>query len=94
MQGIKEIWQKNAEILGIKWSDDVEAYYDVRELRANCPCASCQEKRPSRDKIENIRPKKISSLGSYALKIDFSDGHNTGIFTFDFLRELNARNSK
>ncbi len=91
---IKEIWQKNSITLGIKWSDNQEFLYDVRTLRALCPCAGCQAQRPANELLEQVRPKTITSVGSYALKIDFNDGHNTGIYSFEFLKDLGEQQKK
>jgi DUF971 family protein len=86
--------------LRIVWSDGQNREYTVRELRDRCPCATCREKRNQPPKPANplqvlspeeARPLKIAAMkpvGNYAYAIDFSDGHDTGIYTLDFLREL------
>jgi DUF971 family protein len=88
-----------ADRLRVHWSDGQVREYTVRELRDQCPCASCREKRntpapPALFPIvtdAEIRPLRISAMkpvGSYAYSIDFSDGHNTGIYTLESLREM------
>ena len=85
----------------ITWSDSQRREYTVRKLRDACPCATCREKRtaaagaPSNPFVvlspEELRPLSIRGMepvGSYAYKIDFSDGHDTGIYTLERLREL------
>lgn len=92
--------------LVIDWSDGQKREYRFRELRQNCPCATCREKRsqpptppPSPGGLMGLpvlsaaeaQPLKIRGMqpvGNYAYAIDFSDGHNTGIFTLELLREL------
>ena len=87
--------------LQITWSDQQTRAYPVKQLRDACPCATCREKRtaPSDEppqlftilKPEEARPLKIEGLqpvGNYAYSIAFSDGHDTGIYTLEFLREL------
>jgi DUF971 family protein len=85
--------------LRITWSDGQVREYPVRELRDQCPCASCREKRntPPAPALFPIvteaetRPLRISAMkpvGNYAYSIDFSDGHNTGIYTLESLREM------
>ena len=85
----------------ITWSDQVTKRYAVRELRDACPCATCREKRSapqdplslpvlSRAELEPLRIKGMQPVGNYAYTIAFSDGHDTGIFTFELLRELGA----
>lgn len=80
--------------LGIIWSDKHQSLYSVRNLRLECRCAICvdewtREKILKEDAVPaDVRPLKIESVGRYALKIDWSDGHNTGIYSFDALRSL------
>ncbi|MEQ8838955.1 MAG: DUF971 domain-containing protein, partial [Lacipirellulaceae bacterium] len=86
--------------LQIVWSDSVEHAYPLRTLRERCPCASCNEKRkaPEPDpmqltvlKPEETQPLKITKMepmGRYAYSVHFSDGHDTGLFTLEFLRAL------
>ncbi|MEX0613957.1 MAG: DUF971 domain-containing protein [Pirellulales bacterium] len=86
--------------LRITWSDGQIREYTFRQLRDNCPCATCREKRkappppstllPILSEAE-IRPLRITGMkpvGNYAYSIDFSDGHNTGIYTLESLREM------
>lgn len=86
----------------ITWSDEVTKAYRVRELRDACPCATCREKRNappadpfalpllSKVDLEPLRIQGMKPVGNYAYTISFSDGHDTGIFTFELLRELGA----
>ena len=86
--------------LRISWSDGQLREYSVRELREKCPCATCRERRtaPPPPPTElavlstaETRPLRITSMqptGRYAYAIHFSDGHDTGIFTLESLREL------
>ncbi|MEM8677732.1 MAG: DUF971 domain-containing protein [Planctomycetota bacterium] len=86
--------------LRIEWSDGKVTQYHAVQLRQVCPCATCREQRsappaPPNElpvitkaeaqpvQIEGMRP-----VGNYAYAIAFSDGHDTGIFTLEFLREL------
>jgi DUF971 family protein len=87
--------------LQINWSDGQSRVYPVKELRDACPCATCREKRNAASsepaplftilKPEEARPLTIAGMqpvGNYAYTIAFSDGHDTGIFTLELLREL------
>ena len=88
--------------LRITWSDGQVRRYALRELRDHCPCATCREKRnappPSPMQLTVLAPQEAAPLrvagmtpvGNYAYSIDFSDGHNTGIYTLELLRELGA----
>lgn len=91
---VKNIAQGNERTLGIQWTDGRTDAYDVVALRRQCPCAQCVDEwthqrtlKPT-DVPDTVRPVRIDSVGSYALKIQFSDGHSTGIYTFQMLREL------
>ena len=86
--------------LRIEWSDGERREYTFRELRDRCPCATCREKRkeppaPSTSlpilSAAEVRPLKILGMkpvGNYAYAIEFSDGHDTGIYTLEHLREM------
>lgn len=92
--GIKEIYQIDLSTLGITWSDEQHSKFDVRALRLKCPCASCVDEWTKKRLVtpeniaKDVRPERIDSVGRYALKISFSDGHDTGLYTFKYLREL------
>ncbi len=92
--GVKDIRQADERTLAITWTDGRDDQFDVVKLRRSCPCAKCIDEwtgekrlRPE-DVAETTRPLKIDSVGSYALQIFFSDGHGTGIYTFQMLRNL------
>jgi len=84
----------------IEWSDGQRRQYTPRVLREACPCATCREKRTEKPRdpmslpiltTAQLQPLTIAGMqpiGNYAYTIAFSDGHDTGIFTFDLLREL------
>jgi DUF971 family protein len=83
--------------LAIDWSDGQRRVYTVGQLRERCPCATCREKRSEPPPLLPVLkpaeawPLAISGMqpvGNYAYSIEFSDGHDTGIYTFDLLREL------
>lgn len=84
----------------IEWSDGQRRLYSFRELRDHCPCATCREKRSqpapqptmlpilSAAETQPLKLLDMSPVGNYAYGIQFSDGHDTGIYTFELLREL------
>ena len=89
----------------IEWSDGQVREYSVRDLRDACPCATCREKRnvpPQPFKLAvlsdgEIKPLTLDGMkpvGNYAYALIFSDGHDTGIYTLEFLRELGRINDK
>jgi DUF971 family protein len=80
--------------LVITWNDTHTSRYPFRMLRQACPCAMCvhewsgeQLLDPSRIPAD-IHPKDIAGVGAYALRFNWSDGHQTGIYTFAYLRSL------
>jgi DUF971 family protein len=92
--------------LRIAWSDGTIREYSVRELRENCPCATCREKRNappppstalpilSAAETAPLRITAMNPVGRYAYGIEFSDGHDTGIYTLEALREMGQPASK
>ncbi len=93
---VKNIEQSNERTLKIQWTDDKESKFDVVRLRELCPCASCVNEMTGvrtikpEDVADSIRPVQITSVGRYALNIQFTDMHSSGIYTFEYLRELGA----
>jgi ATP-binding protein involved in chromosome partitioning len=91
------IAQQGARALGIRWADGTESVFDVRELRLACACASCVDEWSGRALLdaarvpEDVRPLRIRNVGRYAIQIDWSDGHDAGIYPFRRLRELGTR---
>jgi ATP-binding protein involved in chromosome partitioning len=77
----------------VEWaSAGHEAFYPARELRLACPCAGCVEELSGRRLLDpktipaDIRPVSLALVGAYGLKVHWSDGHSTGIYTFERLR--------
>jgi DUF971 family protein len=89
-----QIVQESDSNISIKWSDNTETSYSGPVLRRSCPCATCVnewtgEKILRDDQVdESLTFTHISIVGRYALSFHFSDGHNTGIYSFDYLRTL------
>jgi DUF971 family protein len=89
--GLKQV---DARHLGIVWNDDHESVYDVKVLREACHCAACKDEFTGENRIppgsipDDIHPADISPVGRYGLTIRWSDGHDTGIYPFERLREL------
>ena len=86
--------QAGADRLRIEWQDGHESVYPVRLLRLNCRCAHCVEERTGRpllrdeDIPSDVRPVLISPVGRYAVQISWTDGHDTGIYSFEHMRAL------
>ena len=90
----KEIRQAGPRTLEIEWADETVSRYDVRQLRLACPCANCIDELTGAKRLdpatvpEDVKPVNIKSVGSYAISITWSDGHDTGIYAFDRLRQM------
>lgn len=84
--------------LRIVWSDGREALYPWPLLRRACPCAACREEWTGRQVLdpasvpETIMALGVNRIGAYALQVNFSDGHSTGIYTFPYLIALAEEN--
>ena len=80
--------------LRILWEDGAESVLGPHLLRARCPCARCVDEMTGRrvlraeDVPPDIYPTAIHYVGRYALRFVWSDGHDTGIYPFDYLRRL------
>lgn len=93
LEPVQIIEESDSEI-SIKWSDDSETSYDAVSLRRSCPCAGCinewtGEKMLDDDRVpQDLTITHVSIVGRYALNFHFSDNHDTGIFSFAYLRKL------
>ncbi|MDH3255597.1 MAG: DUF971 domain-containing protein [Acidobacteriota bacterium] len=78
--------------LRITWSDGHVAEYEYDFLRGYCPCAGCQGHSVAEVRYQppsvSVTATKIEPVGNYAISILWSDSHATGIYRFDFLREI------
>ncbi len=77
----------------IVWDDGRRAIYPNTILRGLCPCAQCQGHGGTIEMVEggNSRLSDIETVGNYALKLVWGDGHDTGLYSFRYLRELMER---
>ena len=88
--------------LAIKWPDGGESFIPLETLRRACPCAGCKGET---DIMGNLYKnpeqklttaafilKRIISVGSYAIQPVWADGHVTGIFSFDYLKQVADEN--
>jgi DUF971 family protein len=92
-----QIIEESDNELTIEWSDGSESKYQAASLRRSCPCAGCinewtGEKMLNDASVPNdIHFTHISIVGRYALNFHFSDGHDTGIYSFALLQKLASR---
>jgi ATP-binding protein involved in chromosome partitioning len=76
----------------VEWDDRGHAgFFAARNLRLACPCAACVEEMSGRPLLdpgnvpEDVSPRTVALVGAYGLRIQWSDGHDTGIYTFERL---------
>ena len=90
----REISQESNTQLRITWADDRVCDYNAAALRRVCPCAQCVNEVTGERmvKLESIDPQVrivgVAPVGRYALHFQWSDGHGTGLYSFDTLRKL------
>jgi ATP-binding protein involved in chromosome partitioning len=85
---------KTRKELAVHWSDGKETLLSSYELRCKCPCAQCVDEMTGVVRLDpagiskDVWPQNIAPVGRYALHFQWSDGHSSGIYPFELLREL------
>ncbi len=82
--------------LSVEWDDGHRGRHTMATLRRYCPCASCKteaEGKQDRPLLPILQPGQndlvaIEQVGNYAIQLAWADGHRTGIYTFDYLRQI------
>jgi len=88
----------------IEWKDGHQSAWDFAWLRNACPCATCHEEREkagrpvgvAKPKTQTLlvmyeappRPVEVTPVGKYALKFKWNDGHESGIYSWEYLRRV------
>ena len=91
--------RRDARTLSVLWEDGHRDDLDVRDLRLACHCALCIEEMSGRPLLDpasvrpDVAPRTITSVGNYAITVNWSDGHSTGIYSFEYLRALGERDA-
>lgn len=91
----------SGEGVRIEWRDGHRSHYAFPYLRRRCPCATCRDHRgrgesPTQSKVKSDLPMyeaparavQAEPVGNYAVRFTFSDGHATGIYSFEYFREI------
>ena len=92
---------KPRQALVVNWNDGISAEYSWKALRDACPCAQCRNEystanTSTTDMVFSLNPVKSFSLdsvelaGNYALKLYWSDGHNSGIYGWEHLKTIDS----
>jgi len=91
--------RRDARTLSVLWEDGHQDDFDVRDLRLACRCALCVEEMSGQPLLDpksvrpDVVPNTIASVGNYAIAINWNDGHNTGIYSFDYMRDFGELNA-
>jgi DUF971 family protein len=88
----------------IDWRDGHHSSWTFRWLRDACPCATCHEEREANGRAPGepkpkpqavfalyeapVRPAEVTPVGKYALKFKWNDGHEAGIYSWEYLRRV------
>ena len=81
----------------IEWSDGRKSVFSPAQLRGLCPCAQCVSETTGVRTIDpaqvpaDLRQTDLAMVGNYAITMRFSDGHHTGIYTFEYLRASDTK---
>lgn len=87
----------------IDWRDGLHSHYSLEFLRDNCPCAHCtgahgtepqrtNYSKPEANPFQMYKPRlkmnDVESVGHYAFRVSWNDGHGSGIYSWSYLRKL------
>jgi DUF971 family protein len=86
---------RDKEYLDVTWNDGKKKSIKLSNLRNGCPCAICHAEKEEWSSTyiplytkEQLTITKINIVGTYAVGITWEDGHNTGIYDYDYLYKL------
>lgn len=84
--------------LAIKWDDGSESFITLERLRQACPCAACKGEMDVMGNLykgpeiklrpESYNLRSLAQVGTYAVQPTWGDGHNSGLFSYDYLRKI------
>jgi DUF971 family protein len=88
----------------IEWKDGHKSSWTFKWLRAACPCATCHEERGKEGRAPGVakpksgsllpmyeappRPLEVTPVGNYAVRFKWNDGHEAGLYSWDYLRNV------
>ncbi len=85
--------ESEGQLLRCVWPDNTEKVLPAYKLRTLCRCAVCRDEVTGAQKLDpekvakDIKMLKVKTVGSYALAIQFSDGHSTGLYRYQVLKD-------
>lgn len=92
--------EQSTGMLTIEWSNRRVCHYPIGPLRMACPCVECRGghanmgRHTDPDSLADLAPSRDYSIehlevvGNYALQFTWDDGHNTGIYAWEYLYRL------
>ena len=98
--------RREAGSLIVEWKSGGEHRIPLVWLRSRCPCAECAELREEQAEAGGLHTltagematsaevRNVTAVGRYAIKITWGDGHDTGIYTYDYLWQLGGQCGK
>ncbi len=101
----KHIHLDRAKGLTVEWSDGSSSFYPVAYLRRMSPSADARELRDQMKRNpltvlpagaggsgdQPMTVQHIEGVGNYAVRLMFSDGHHTGLYSWDYLRSIDPK---
>jgi len=84
---------EQAKMFKVEWNDGKTSLVSFLDLRFLCPCANCVDENTGKRRIRkedikpDINPLRVHTVGNYAVSVTWSDGHDTGIYGYDYLRK-------
>ena len=88
-----------AGLFKVTWTDGKVSVIAFKDLRFQCPCAVCVDENTGVRKIrredirDDLKANRVSTVGNYAIQVAWSDGHDTGYYSYDYLRRLLVKDS-
>ena len=86
---------RDNQFLDVTWNNGESYSIKLSNLRNACPCAICHAEKDEWSKtyiplftMEQLKIKKINVIGTYAIGIEWQDGHNTGLYDYEYLKSL------
>ncbi len=92
--------QQAEQVLELVWPDGNTSRLSYRSVRAECPCASCHNEWTGERILdpasirEDLKLEGMESVGNYAVRLAWNDGHGSGLYTWDLLRKLSGTTSE
>ena len=86
--------QQAEQVLELEWGGEPAARVPYHQIRAQCPCASCKDEWTGERILDpaTIRPdlrlEGMEPIGNYAIRLNWNDGHGSGLYTWEMLRQL------